>query len=166
MREYIDEDGVLLTREEYKAGLGRGRVRTRLVEFEPSIVDESQRSDTDLNVLVKRWMRGEPVPQFEAARFADVSEVPSYQEMQERLLVVERMFGQLPAFMREHFRNSPAEFADAMVDPSRVDELVELGLLEKVPPKEAPVGGTPEGEPERRPGGAGSGDAGASRDPS
>lgn len=144
--EFIDEDGVVLTRAEYRAGLGKGRVRQVMNEFEPSIVDESKRDDTDLNVLVKRWMRGEPVPQFAPAQFGDVSDAGSFMEVQERLLRVEQEFSKLPAYVREHFNNSPVEFADALADPTRGEEFVSLGLFSKREEKSEAPAPSPKGE--------------------
>jgi len=159
MREYVDVDGVIGSQAEYRAGLLKRPVRTRIVGFEDSKVDQSQAADADLNVLVKRWMRGEPVPQFEAAQFGDVSESVSFQDMQERLIVVEEMFASLPADVRAHFANSPVVFADAMVDSSRVDELVKLGVLKTAADPQPPVEAAPVKPLERQPEGAGSGGA-------
>lgn len=133
MDQFIDADGVLLTRAEHRAGLGKGRVRLLVTDFEPSIVDESKRDDADLNVLVRRWMKGQAMPQFAPAQFGDVSEAVSFQDVQERLLKVEQAFYSLPADVREHFANSAVKFADAMVDPARTAELVEIGVLAPPP---------------------------------
>lgn len=145
MIEYIDSEGVVLTKQQYRAGMAVGRVRQVVTGFEPSVTDESKLDECDLNVLVQRWLRGEPVPQFEPAQFGDVSTVGDFQEMQERLLKVESMFAQLPAHLRERFRNSAVEFADAMVDESRRDELTQLGLFgePQAPPVEPPPAPVP-----------------------
>lgn len=147
MFEYIDADGVVLTREEYRAGLGKGRVRQVLTGFEPSIVDESKLAETDLNVLVRRWMAGAPQPEFVPGQFGDVSEMTSFQEVQDTLIEVRSAFMQLPPDVRERFANDPVRFADAVVDPSRREELVQLGLF--APPAESPeaAAGAPEGAP-------------------
>lgn len=143
MFEFVDSEGVLLSREEVRAGLAKGRVRQVLTNFEESIVDQSKAAEADLNVLVSRWMRGEAVPQFAPAQFGDVSAVGDFQEMQSRLLEVNNAFYSLPAHIREHFGNSPVAFADAFADSSRIEELQELGILAK-PAEEAEA---PAGEP-------------------
>lgn len=132
MLRYVDEDGVVLDRASVRAGVGKGRIRVQVVEFEDSIVDESARHDADLNVLVKRWMAGEAVPQFKPLEFGDVSDVGSFQEMRERLLQVEDAFRKLPLEIREHFRNSPALFADAFADPEQLSFLEEAGVVERI----------------------------------
>lgn len=150
MQEFIDADGVVLTKEEYRQGLGKGRVRQVTGGFEESIVDESKRDDADLNVLVRRWMRGEAVPQFAPGAFADVSEVGGFQKMQERLLEVESAFRKLPLEVREHFRNSPALFADAFSDPAQLSMLEEMGVVVREgvePPPEPPVEPAPVAPP-------------------
>lgn len=161
MIEFIDEDGVVLTQAEFRRGVGRGRVRERVTGFEASIVDESKLPDTDLNVLVKRWQRGEVVPQFAPMQFGNVADVGDYQEMQERLLVVTNAFATLPAHMRAFFDNDPVKFADQLVDPARREALVELGLLkgeEAEPPVEA-AKPTPPAGPAAGPGPGDGGDA-------
>lgn len=136
--EFIDEDGVVLTREDYRAGMGKGRVRQRLVGFEPSVVDQSKAAEADLNVLVRRWMNGEPVPEYAPGVFADVTTFKSYQEVADGVVRMETMFLQLPAHLRERFGHSASVWADAMVDPDRQDEMVSLGLL-KLPEAESPA---------------------------
>lgn len=145
MNEWIDEDGVVLTQAEYRAGLGKGRVRQVLTGFERSIVDESKVPETDLNVLVKRWMRGEPVPEFAPGVFGNVADAGSFQEMQNRLLVVRGAFASLPAHVREYFNNSAVLFADSIAEAQTNEklagELMELGVLAKPEVKsEAPAG--------------------------
>lgn len=157
MIEYIDEDGVLLTQEEYRRGLAKGRVRQRVTNFEKSEVDESKLAETDLNLLVKRWQRGEAVPQFLPMQFGDVTGVGDYQEMQERLLTVTNAFATLPAHLRARFDNDPVKFADQLMDPAYRSELVELGLLKAEEPV-PPVGGEQAVRPEGSPGGASPGD--------
>ena len=61
------------------------------------------------------------------------------------------MFLDLPAKVRDRFKNDPGQFLEFATDPSNVDELVKMGLATKVhkpgelietpPPKreEAPV---------------------------
>lgn len=141
MMEFVDSEGVVLSREEVRAGLAKGRVRQVLTGFEESIVDQSKAAESDLNVLVARWMRGEPVPEVKPLQFGDVSDVGSFQDMHARLIEVRAKFGQLPAWMREHFGNDAAQFADAVVDPARVEELTQLGLFAEPEVKsEAPAG--------------------------
>lgn len=134
MLEYVDRaTGEVVSVADYRAGLCKGPVRLRMVGFEPSVVDESKLAEADLNILVKRWMRGEPVPQFAPEEFGDVSDAGSFMEMQEKLLVVKNAFERVPAHMREHFGNSAVVFADALVDPARKEELVQLGLFAPEP---------------------------------
>lgn len=141
MQEYIDSEGVVLTREEFKAGLGKGRVRQVLTGFEASIVDESKLPETDLNQIVARIMRGE-TPEFKPGVFVDVSELRTFQEVQDKLVEMESAFMQLPAPVREVFENSAAVFADALQDPARQGELVELGIVKAAAAAGDPPGGS------------------------
>lgn len=145
MFEYTDADGVILTREEVRAGLGTRPISVGTTDFEESIVDQSQEAENNLNVLVKRWTRGEPRPVFAPPQYGDVSGGMSYQDMHQKLIDMETMFMELPADVRETFDNSPVKFADAFVDPDQRSLFEELGVLEKpavpaveVPPVESP----------------------------
>lgn len=131
MLEYIDSDGVVLSQAEFRAGLGKGRVRQVLTGFEDSIVDQSQAADADLNVLVERWSRGHPMPVFEPGQFGNVAEMGDFQTVQDRLVVMKQAFLQLPAAVRERFKNSPVLFADALADVANHPEFEELGILAK-----------------------------------
>jgi len=136
MDEFIDSDGVVLTKAEYRAGMAKGRVRQLVVCKDPSLTDQSKREDADLNVLVARWMRGDGIPVFPEAGFGDVSELGDYQEMQRRLLEMEKAFYTLPGDIRGEFENNPAKFADAFYSPEGVSRLRELGVL---PPVQDPA---------------------------
>lgn len=164
IRYILKATGEELSREEYRSGRWEpGTVSVETGEFEPSIVDQADVINHDLGTMVERWTRGEPVPVFQDGQFGDVSEVHTFQEVQQKLIDFEAAFMTVPPKIREHFHNDPVEFVEAMVDPSRRGEMLSLGLYkaaEEKPPVEAASPRPSEGPPGGAgPGGAGSGSA-------
>lgn len=111
-----------------------GRVRTAVGTR--SRTKQSFRSESDINVILAKyratgvlehWNRRVP-------RYGDFSSVPEYREALDRVKAAQQAFDQLPARVRKHCQNDPAELLQLALDPGRREELVALGL---VPPGEA-----------------------------
>lgn len=101
-----------------------------LVFDEPSLTDQSQRDDTDINVLVRRWMRTGVMPQVRSAgTYGDFTGVGDYQSALERVRAADDQFLTLPASVRRAFGDDPAALLAALDDPSQHAELVRLGVL-------------------------------------
>lgn len=85
-------------------------------------------------------------------RYGDFSGVGSYQDCLNRVLEAQESFEALPADIRGHFNNDPAELLAAADDPGRQAELVGLGLI----PRGAPevVAAVPAATPAAAPSGA------------
>lgn len=130
--------------------LGKRDVRALLdCSGEAKLTLDSFKDECDINLIVERFLRGEMLPgqgDF-AGSFADVTEFGDYQENLNRVIEADRRFMSLDAKVRERFDNSTAAFLDALVDPTRHDELVELGVLPKpkVAADDAPSTKPPEG---------------------
>jgi len=78
--------------------------------------------------------------------FADVSNIPDYPEMCQRIANAQEAFQQLPARVRFRFRNDPAQLIDFIQDERNREEAIELGLVKPPEPKiepEAPKTSTP-----------------------
>jgi len=102
------------------------RVRTS-ISFNPAErrTKSEFKSECDINAIMARYIRTGELPEsarMAAARFADVSETPSFMEMQDKILAANAMFAALPAAVRKQFDNDAAKFVAA----SETDEGVEL----------------------------------------
>lgn len=69
--------------------------------------------------------------------FTDVSTVPSYAEMHQRMATIMQDFEMLPSALRERFAHSPGKLLDFLADPKNDQEAIRLGLKEvRQPPAE------------------------------
>lgn len=87
-----------------------------------TIVEKARRTGL-LNHLNNR------VPQY-----ADVSNIPSYQEALAVVIQAENAFLSLDARTRERFANDPEKMVEFLQDEDNYDEAVKLGLIEVKPP--------------------------------
>lgn len=103
-----------------------------IVFDEPSLTDQSQAQDADINVLVRRWLRTGVMPQTRSVgSYGDFTSVDDYQSALEAVRDAESAFLELPADVRRSFGNDPAALLRALDDPSQHAELVRLGVLAK-----------------------------------
>lgn len=102
---------------------------------------EAFQEESDVNVLIRRWVPGSVLPGqvLRPEHFGDFTGLDDFHQALSRVRQVEATFETLPAHVRKHFKNDPAQLVAACTDPKRVDELVELGLAER--PKEVKVDG-------------------------
>lgn len=94
----------------------------------PSRVKQEFRAESDINVLVKRFLKTGQLPQPAGSmRFGDFSNVTDYQDVMNRVISFEEEFQSLPAEMRQRFGNNPAELLQFLAEHPA--EAVKLGLL-------------------------------------
>lgn len=121
------------------------RVKTQLTEG--SVVQQEFAEECDINRLVEKHVRsGVGFPQSSLEQFADVSDVPDYQQAQEAVLKAQNAWYSLDASIRRYFNDKPENFLRALHDKNQHDELVRLKVFKK--PEAAPpqgTGGSPEG---------------------
>lgn len=79
------------------------------------------------------------------AVYGDFTSVEDFHGAQNRIREAQETFDALPAHVRRHCRNDPGELVAMALDPERIDEMVELGLLARLEEKEPP---TPPSPPE------------------
>lgn len=130
------------------------RIRV-LVPVDPSAkqrVDSSMKTESDINVIVARYKKTGLWPaavqaRASLARYGDVSQVPSYAEMQARVMAARDAFAALPAAVRRQFGNDPGAFVAAVDTPEGIALLKKLGLGAVVDPDEkdpnAPMASSP-----------------------
>jgi phage internal scaffolding protein len=68
--------------------------------------------------------------------FADVSNAIPYREALDIVLSAEEQFNQIPASIREKFRNNPQEMINFLQNPSNDEEAIKLGLKQPRKPVE------------------------------
>lgn len=112
---------------------------------EPSMAHQSFKDECDINNIMAKYVSTGLLEHQRAhqGRYGDFCDAPSYHEAMNQVAAVTQMFDALPAPVREHFGNDPADFLAAAGDPERQQELVELGLVDNqsqiVPPGTVPA---------------------------
>lgn len=109
------------------------------VEYEPeNEVQQHEKDAADINVMARKYgLRALRVDPLTVGGFFGDFTSPGLQDLQTALLrnrEAGEMFMELPSDMRAHFDNDPMELLSAVNDPDRVEELQELGLLERPDP--------------------------------
>lgn len=107
-----------------------------IVFEEPSLTDQSQYKDTDINNIVRRYqttgLLDSPgsVP-FETLQYGDATLLPDYQTALDLVNSVESEFSSLPSEVREKFGHDPMQLLEALQDPTKQHMLQDIGLLSK-----------------------------------
>lgn len=107
-----------------------------IVFEEPSLTDQSQYKDTDINNIVKRYqvtgLLDSPgsVP-FETLQYGDATLLPDYQTALDLVNSVQEEFATLPSEVREKFGHDPMQLVEALGDPTKKSMLQDVGLLSK-----------------------------------
>lgn len=111
----------------------------RLGGFVGGRVKKSFRGESDINAIMRKYVSTGVSPMFNARepRYGDFSSGVDYLTAANLVRLVESRFQELPAAIRSHCKNDPADLLDLVNNPGRKDECVKLGLLPAAEP--APV---------------------------
>lgn len=110
--------------------------------------------DADPNTLMRQFTRtgdADILKRTNAiALHGDFSAVPDFFTACLQVQQLEEEFSELPSKIRNHCDNDASKLIDLLADPQRLDECIELGLIEKDTeiPKEIPLPPQPELDPE------------------
>lgn len=100
---------------------------------------QSFKDECDINNIMRKYRVTGLVTHVarSAGRFADVSEIGSYQDAIDRVRDANEFFSGLPAELRQRFGNDAASFLDFILDPANEAEVRDMGLKETVEPVRA-----------------------------
>jgi len=99
---------------------------------DPSLADQGQRDEVDINTRVKRFGLTGTVPVLERLPVnADFVPVTDYKTAMDQLIAADAAFMELPADLRSKFNHDAGAFVAFCSDPKNSEELVKLGLAEK-----------------------------------
>lgn len=97
---------------------------------DPSLTDQSQANDADINVLVERFKVAKTLPEAPLPEhFGDFTGITDYRSAIEAVRQAESDFMELPAKTRAHFDNDPGQLVNFLSDVANRDKAVELGLI-------------------------------------
>lgn len=105
-----------------------------IVFTEPSMTDQSQAPDCDINRIFKRYaqtglLMSPGQHDLETLQFGDATLLPDYETALELVRNVETEFSDLPSNVRAEFDHDPAALLAALQDPAQKEKLQKLGLI-------------------------------------
>lgn len=113
---------------------------------DPSLAQQNQKEEADINTIVKRFgLTGELPQNVRMPQYGDFTEVTDYQTALNAVKQANEAFMEMPAEVRSRFENDPEKFVDFCLDPNNREEAKKLGLVEVQ--KEVPVAATGGSEP-------------------
>lgn len=126
------------------------RIRWSDEDYEKGGAKQEFADQCDINRIVRQFDRDGVITHLreDKPQWLDVTQVPDYRTAMTQVAAAEQYFMQLPAKVREKFRNDPAELMDCLADPSKRSMLEELELvpkLEEEPPPPAADSPPPNG---------------------
>jgi phage internal scaffolding protein len=123
--------------------LGQADAKTRGdIDFsgDPGKTDPSHAKDADINNIIATYVRTGVLPGNEGPQiFADVSDVPSYQDALQTVINAENAFMTLDAKTRKKFDNDPEEMLRFLSNPANREEATTLGMISKSAPTPSPA---------------------------
>lgn len=96
---------------------------------EPSLTQQSDANDTDINVIVERYTKTGMLPQLQLEKlYGDFTAVGNYRDAMELLKAAREEFEEIPAEIRKQFGNDPQAFITFAQNPENIPKLREMGL--------------------------------------
>lgn len=109
-----------------------------IIFTEPSITDQSQYQESDINYIVKKYADGRTgITTLDLGadagvlQYGDTLLPGDYDTALDLINAVSDEFYQLPAQIRAEFNHNPKELINALADPRQRDRLLSLGLLQQ-----------------------------------
>lgn len=114
-----------------------------------SMTRESFADELNINTIVDRYARGGQIPLTTAdAMYGDVSEVGDYKSALDFVFAAKGQMADLPERARDQLAADPMEYYNLLDAAKNRSDLVDLGLLEKLPePEPDPAPAVPAPDP-------------------
>lgn len=134
------------TRVPYRYDVDAASRANALLTPEPTRTQQQFKDEVDINTIAKNFgMTGKLPQNVRMPSFGDFTGVEDYQTAVNAAKWAEHSFMQMPALVRERFRNDPQQFLQFCDDDRNRDEAIKLGLIISPPidpnvpaPKEPP----------------------------
>lgn len=116
------------------------RIRV-ITQVDPKLMTNQQfKDECDINNIVRRQPHLPYRQNVEAGFYADLSEIPDYDESLRRIMSAQDKFNSLPSDLRNRFGNNPQQLIDFLADSQNDEESYKLGLkIKKEEPKPDPT---------------------------
>lgn len=120
-----------------------------IVFTEPSMTDQSQFQESDINYIVKKYADGRTgITTLDLGadagvlQYGDTLLPGDYETALDLINAVNEEFYELPSQVRAEFNHNPKELINALADPRQKDRLQVLGLLRENTSEAAPAEST------------------------
>ena len=104
------------------------------IECKGGLTEQNHRDACDVHHIVRRYDQTGLIQHVNTAvaQYGDFTEVNEYQESLNTVIRAQDAFDQLPAKIRAKFNNDPGEFFEFATNPDNLQEMIDLGLAEKM----------------------------------
>lgn len=110
-----------------------------LVFKKPSLTKQCFKDEANINSIMSKYESTGIVENISKLKgqYGDFTNIGTYQEAQNKIMLAQDMFDRLPSAIRLKFENDPIKFVEFTQNPDNKAEMQELGLLpkEKQPPE-------------------------------
>lgn len=108
-------------------------VESGIVNDAPSLTQQSQAEEADINTIVRRFGLTGTVPSgLRTPTYEDFEDIFDFQTAMNAINEANRSFMSIPAEIRKRFNNDPAEYVAFCSDEKNLDEMRKLGLAKPV----------------------------------
>lgn len=107
-----------------------GRKRVFTENKEPSMTDQSQKKQCDINVIIAKYRKTGQLDHVKVRQglYQDVSNIPDLIGAYEAVAKAQEAFDSIPANLRKRLNNDPVQFMEYLQDPANDQEAVRLGI--------------------------------------
>jgi len=122
-------------------------------EDEEILVKQSFKDEVDINNILDKYSRTGVLPETRSAigQYLDLTNLPDYQTALNTVIQADEMFDELPAQVRDRFKNDPINLIEFMKNDENYEEAVALGLLDASAVERRRSIKTPEAKPQGSP---------------
>lgn len=119
-------------RTKYNYDAAKASKETGLFCEDPSLAVQSQKEESDINTIVRRFgLTGQLPSNVRMPQYGDFTGIQSYQDALNAVLEAQNSFMTLPAHVRERFGHDPEKFVQFCMDEENRTEAEKLGLVAK-----------------------------------
>lgn len=113
---------------------------TGLMCLDPTMANQAEKEECDINTLVKRFGLTGTIPQLEKLPLQmEYVAAMTYQESLNAIIEADASFMELPADLRSRWNHDPGQFVDFCSKEENRAELIKMGLIAAPPPPAPPV---------------------------
>lgn len=110
-----------------------GTIRVQTIFEDVSMADDTLANESDVNYIMQKYKKTGSITHYnkKVASYGDFTMPRDLQSAFEAVDNAKKAFSQLPAVVREKFKNNPVVLEQWLNDPKNLNEAVELGLINK-----------------------------------